>query len=58
MMGVNEFANLGGSRLEIFARNPHQLQGRQLYYGSAVGTDPDIAKLILEQVELFDKTHT
>jgi sirohydrochlorin cobaltochelatase len=38
-------------------RNPHRLEGRRLWYGSAVGTDPAIAEIVLAQVEKFDADH-
>ena len=38
------------------AGNPYQLQGRDLYYASAIGTDPRIADIILEQVEAFNRS--
>lgn len=34
---------------DIFRHNPHQLRGRCLYYGSAIGTDPRFAEAIIEQ---------
>jgi sirohydrochlorin cobaltochelatase len=34
---------------DVFRHNPHQLRGRFLYYGSAVGTDPRFAEAIIEQ---------
>lgn len=42
----------GGSRLCL--QNPYHLHGRDLYYSSAIGTDPEFAELILDQVEAFD----
>ena len=42
-------------RLEkSFETNPHRLHGRALYYASAIGTDPRITDIILEQVAAFD----
>lgn len=42
---------------EVFARNPYHRRGRTLYYASAIGTEPLIADLILEQVAAFDAQH-
>jgi sirohydrochlorin cobaltochelatase len=42
---------------DIFARNPYRLRGRTLFYASAIGTEPLIADLILEQVAAFDAEH-
>ena len=38
------------------APNPHHLHGRSLYYASAIGTDPRIADIILEQVAASDRS--
>lgn len=38
---------------EVFRRNPHHLNGRALYYASAIGTDARFADVIVEQVERF-----
>ena len=40
----------------IFRRNPSHLRGRNLYYASAIGTEPLFADVILEQVAAFDAT--
>jgi sirohydrochlorin cobaltochelatase len=45
------------SQQEVFRRNPYHLRGRTLYYASAIGTEPLIADLILEQVAAFDAQH-
>ncbi len=42
---------------EVFRGNPYQLRGRTLFYASAIGTEPLIADLILEQVAAFDAQH-
>ena len=39
-----------------FGTNPHHLHGRALYYASAIGTEPRIADIILEQVAAFDRS--
>lgn len=39
---------------DVFRRNPYSLRDRTLYYASAIGTEPLIADLILEQVAAFD----
>jgi len=43
----------GGS----FGGNPHHLQGRQLFYSNAIGTEPLLAEVILDQVMDFDAKH-
>ena len=34
-------------------RGPHDLRGRRLYYGAAIGTEPGFADIILDQVRAF-----
>jgi sirohydrochlorin cobaltochelatase len=41
----------------VFHHNPHQLQGRLLYYSGAIGTEPLMAEIILDQVRDFDAKH-
>ncbi len=43
-----------GTAGERERRNPHQLHGRHLYYSRAVGTDPDMAGVILDQVHAWE----
>lgn len=38
---------------EVFRRNPYEVDGRALYYASAIGTEPGFADIILAQVEEF-----
>jgi len=35
--------------MDVFRKNPHQVRGRSLYYGKAIGTDPRFADVIIEQ---------
>jgi sirohydrochlorin cobaltochelatase len=42
---------------EVFRRNPYRLCGRTLFYASAIGTEPSLADLLLEQVTEFDARH-
>jgi len=42
----------------IFQNTVHHLEGRCLYYGNAIGTDPRIVDIILEQVADFDQRNT
>ncbi len=41
--------NNEGNGEEVFRRNPYRLRGRNLYYASALGTDPRFADAIVEQ---------
>ena len=35
--------------MDVFRKNPHRIRGRSLYYGTAIGTDPRFADVIIEQ---------
>ncbi len=37
--------------------NPHDLRGRRLFYSNAIGTEPLLAEVILDQVADFDRRH-
>lgn len=53
LLGINEEPGAAASQSEIFRHNPHPLRGRQLYYASAIGTDPGFAEIILDQARQF-----
>jgi sirohydrochlorin cobaltochelatase len=36
---------------------PYVIDGRRLYYGSAIGTDPLMAEIILDTIDRFDREH-
>ena len=55
LLGIEPEPTAAASRQTIFRRNPHRLQGRNLYYASAIGTEPKFAEIILEQVLAFDR---
>ena len=42
------------SQSEVFKTNHHALRGKNLFYGSAIGTDPMMAEVVLDQVKAFD----
>ena len=48
-------ASAGGR--EVFKNNPYRLRGRTLFYASAIGTEPEFADAILDQVAAFDAAH-
>ena len=48
MLGIHS------DRLDGEFRNPHELQGRKLFYSTAIGTDPKFADVIIEQAASFD----
>ena len=37
----------------MFRRNPYQLRGRRLFYAGAIGTEPAMADVIVDQVRAF-----
>jgi len=53
MLGIPRGAEDAAGR-EV-ARGPHELRGRRLYYGAAVGTDPRFAAIILDQARVFSR---
>jgi sirohydrochlorin cobaltochelatase len=54
LLGIEPGPTAAASQRAIFRRNPHHLQGRALYYASAIGTDPQFAEIIVEQARAFD----
>lgn len=57
LLGMREEIGAALSESGVFHHNPHQLQGRLLYYSGAIGTEPLMADVILDQVNDFDKKH-
>ncbi|MGI8891002.1 MAG: CbiX/SirB N-terminal domain-containing protein [Chthoniobacterales bacterium] len=56
LLGIEPEPTAAASQREIFRRNPHQLRDHALYYASAIGTEPQFADIIAEQVAAFDDT--
>ncbi len=57
LLGVVEETGAALSEGGSFGGNPHTLRGRQLYYSNAIGTEPLLAEVILDQVADFDRRH-
>jgi sirohydrochlorin cobaltochelatase len=57
LLGIRDEVGPAASQSEVFMSNPHFLHGKNLYYGSAIGTDPMMAEVILDQVKAFDAKH-
>jgi sirohydrochlorin cobaltochelatase len=57
LLGIQSESIGAASQQEVFRRNPFMLNGRTLYYASAIGTDPMMAEIILEMVKQFDQKH-
>lgn len=56
LLGIESAPSGAASRQDVFRRNPHHVRGRELYYGSAIGTSPLLADVILDQVVAFDES--
>jgi sirohydrochlorin cobaltochelatase len=55
-LGIESAASSASAaaRSAVFRQNPHRVQGRELYYASAIGTEPLFAEVILDQVTAFE----
>lgn len=58
LLGIREEVGPAASQSSVFSENPHALHGKKLYYGRALGTDPGMERVILDQVESFDANHS
>ena len=54
LLGIQSALTSAAGEHEIFRRNPYRLHGRDLYYASAIGTEPRFADIIVEQAAAFD----
>lgn len=57
MLGIESEPTAALSQNDVFRHNPHAMHGRSLYYSSAIGTEPLMAEVILDQVNDFKKKH-
>ena len=55
MLGIEPEVGPAASQREVFRQNPHKLRDKTLYYSSAIGTEPLLADVILDQISDFDK---
>ncbi len=51
LLGIEKTIGPAASQAEVFRRNPYHLRDKTLYYASAIGTEPMMAEVILDQVE-------
>jgi sirohydrochlorin cobaltochelatase len=58
LLGIRAEVGPAASKAAVFQSNPHALHGKNLYYGSAIGTDPSMAQVILDQTIAFDRLHS
>jgi sirohydrochlorin cobaltochelatase len=54
LLGIETEPTTAASQREIFRQNPYRMGDRTLYYSSAIGTDPSLAEVIVDQVIFFD----
>jgi sirohydrochlorin cobaltochelatase len=54
LLGIESETGKAASQQEVFRCNPYHLHGKTLYYASAIGTEPLMADLILDQIRDFD----
>ncbi len=57
MLGMESEPGAAASEREVFRNNPYHVRDRTLFYASAIGTEPLIADVILEQVAAWDHEH-
>jgi sirohydrochlorin cobaltochelatase len=57
LLGIETAPTAAASQQEVFRRNPYHLDGRDLYYASAIGTEPLMAEVILDTIDRFDQRH-
>ena len=55
LLGIETEPTAAASQRDIFRQNPHHFGDRSLYYSSAIGTDPALAEVIVDQVAYFDE---
>lgn len=58
LLGMREETGAALSEIGLFHSNPHHLHSRNLYYSGAIGTEPLMAEVILDQVHDFDAKHS
>jgi len=58
LLGIEKEAGVAASQAAVFRRNPYKLRDRTLFYASAIGTDPMMADVIIDQVASFEATQS
>jgi sirohydrochlorin cobaltochelatase len=51
LLGIESEPGAAASEVDVFRHNPRRIHGRNLYYSSAIGTEPLLAEVIQDQVE-------
>ena len=57
MLGFEKEEGKAASQKEVFRRNPYLLRDKTLYYSAAIGAEPLMADVILDQIATFDAQH-
>jgi len=57
MLGFEKEEGQAASQKDVFRNNPYSLHGKTLYYSAAIGTEPMMADVILDQISTFDSQH-
>lgn len=58
LLGIESETGSAASQRDVFRNNPYHLRKKNLAYASAIGTEPDFAQVILDQVALFNPDST
>lgn len=53
LLGIRSPSAQSSDSPDVFRRNPQELRGKRLYYGSAIGTEAGFADILLDQVREF-----
>ena len=56
LLGIGKGLASDMNQQEVFRGNPHQIEGRALYYANSLGNDPRLAEILIEQARAFDRT--
>jgi len=56
LLGIRGEQGKAAGEPDVFHHNPHDLRGRRLFYGAAIGTAPGFADILLDQVRAFQTT--
>lgn len=57
LLGIESEPTAAASKMDVFRRNPYRIEGREVFYASAIGTEPLFADIVLDQVARFDTQH-
>lgn len=53
MLGIAMEKSGAGAGREVFRQNPYKIDNRSIYYTSAIGTEPQLADIMIKQVASF-----